>query len=148
MSRPVPAVLAEYPFHYPIEVRFRDLDALGHVNNAVYATYCESARIAYYQRLVGGSLDRLGIILAEQTIRYKAPAHFGDELLVGVRVGRIGSKSFTMEYAIARLGDGALIATAQSVLVAYDYAAGRSVPVSDEFRARVIEVQGGLHDTS
>lgn len=144
MTRPVPAVLAEYPFHYPIEVRFRDLDALGHVNNAVYATYLESARIAYYQRLVGGSLDRLGIILAELTIRYKAPAHFGDELLVGVRVSRIGGKSFTMDYAIARLGDGALIATAQSVLVAYDYAAGRSVPVSDEFRARIAELQGGL----
>lgn len=144
MTRPAPAVLAEYPFHYPIEVRFRDLDALGHVNNAVYATYLESARIAYYQRLVGGSLDRLGIILAELTIRYKAPAHFGDELLVGVRVSRIGGKSFTMDYAIARLGDGALIATAQSVLVAYDYAAGRSVPVSDEFRARVAELQGGL----
>lgn len=147
MTRPAPAVLAEYPFHYPIEVRFRDLDALGHVNNAVYATYLESARIAYYQRLVGGSLDRLGIILAELTIRYKAPAHFGDELLVGVRVSRIGGKSFTMDYAIARLGDGALIATAQSVLVAYDYAAGRSVPVSDEFRARVAELQGGLGES-
>ncbi|MBO9311645.1 MAG: acyl-CoA thioesterase [Chloroflexus sp.] len=142
MSHSVPAVLAEYPFHYRIEVRFRDLDALGHVNNAVYATYFESARIAYYQRLVGGSLDRLGIILAELTISYKAPAHFGDELLVGVRVGKIGGKSFTMDYAIARVGDGALIATGQSVLVAYDYAAGRSVPVSDEFRARVAEMQG------
>lgn len=142
MNLAVPAVLAEYPFHYRIEVRFRDLDALGHVNNAVYATYFESARIAYYQRLVGGSLDRLGIILAELTISYKAPAHFGDELLVGVRVSRIGSKSFTMDYAIARVGDGALIATGQSVLVAYDYAAGRSVPVSDEFRARVAELQG------
>lgn len=142
MNLAVPAVLAEYPFHYRIEVRFRDLDALGHVNNAVYATYFESARIAYYQRLVGGSLDRLGIILAELTISYKAPAHFGDELLVGVRVSRIGGKSFTMDYAIARVGDGALIATGQSVLVAYDYAAGRSVPVSDEFRARVAEFQG------
>ncbi|WP_322820723.1 thioesterase family protein [Chloroflexus sp.] len=142
MNLAVPAILAEYPFHYRIEVRFRDLDALGHVNNAVYATYFESARIAYYQRLVGGSLDRLGIILAELTISYKAPAHFGDELLVGVRVSRIGGKSFTMDYAIARVGDGALIATGQSVLVAYDYAAGRSVPVSDEFRARVAELQG------
>jgi acyl-CoA thioester hydrolase len=142
MSHSVPAVLAEYPFHYRIEVRFRDLDALGHVNNAVYATYFESARIAYYQRLVGGSLDRLGIILAELTISYKAPAHFGDELLVGVRVSKIGGKSFTMDYAIARVGDGALIATGQSVLVAYDYAAGRSVPVSDEFRMRVAEFQG------
>ncbi|MGQ9529006.1 MAG: acyl-CoA thioesterase [Chloroflexus sp.] len=144
MNLAVPAVLAEYPFHYRIEVRFRDLDALGHVNNAVYATYFESARIAYYQRLVGGSLNRLGIILAELTISYKAPAHFGDELLVGVRVSRIGGKSFTMDYAIARVGDGALIATGQSVLVAYDYAAGRSVPVSDEFRARVAELQGGV----
>jgi len=142
MSHSVPAVLAEYPFHYRIEVRFRDLDALGHVNNAVYATYFESARIAYYQRLVGGSLDRLGIILAELTISYKAPAHFGDELLVGVRVSKIGGKIFTMDYAIARVGDGALIATGQSVLVAYDYAAGRSVPVSDEFRVRVAEMQG------
>jgi acyl-CoA thioester hydrolase len=47
-----------------------------------------------------------------------------------------------MDYAIARVGDGALIATGQSVLVAYDYAAGRSLPVSDEFRVRVAEMQG------
>ncbi len=144
MSRPIPAILAEFPFHHRIDVRFRDLDALGHVNNAVYATYLESARIGYYQQLTGGSLDRLGIILAELTIRYKVPAHFGDELVVGVRVSRIGGKSFTMEYAIARAQDGALIATAQSVLVAYDYAAGHSVPVSDEFKARVAELQGGM----
>ena len=71
------------------------------------------------------------------TVSFRAPARYGDELAVGVRVASIGTKSFVMEYRIARYGDDALIAEARSVLVRYDYAAERSVPVSEEFRAKV-----------
>lgn len=139
----VPGPVAGYPFVFWEQVRFGDLDSLGHVNNAVYATYLESARIAYYQELTGLPLEGLNLILAELTISYKAPAFYRDRLAIGVRVSSFGTKSFVMEYAVARAGDEALLATSRSVLVCYDYAAGRTVPVPEEVRRRVAERQGG-----
>jgi acyl-CoA thioester hydrolase len=140
----VPGPAAAFPFVHWEEVRFRDLDALGHVNNAVFATYLESARIAYYHDLTGLKLEQFDLILAELTISYKAPAFYGERLAVGVRVASFGTKSFVMEYAVARAGDEALLATARSVLVRFDYKLGRSVPVPEEFRQLVARRQGGL----
>ncbi len=133
----VPAPLAGYPYIHWEEVHFRDLDALGHMNNVVYAAWLESARIRYYMDLMQVPLAELGLILAELTISYRAPAYFGERLAVGVRVSSIGTKSFVMEYLIARAGDEAVIATAKTVLVCYDYRLGATVPVSEEFRRRV-----------
>lgn len=142
MSYPMPAALADYPFIYWVEVRFRDLDMLAHVNNAVYATYFESARLAYYQLLTGKALAAIDIILAEITITYRAPAVFGDQLAVGVRVASIGTKSFVMEYAVYRGGTEQLIASGRSVLVMYDYGVGKSIPVPASFRAAVGKQNG------
>jgi acyl-CoA thioester hydrolase len=141
MPPQIPAPLAEAPFVYWVQVTFRDLDALAHVNNAVYATYFESARIAYYQDLTGMSLEQLNIILAEMTISYKAPAFFGEWLAIGVKVESIGGKSFVMSYTTVRAGDEAMIATGRSVLVFYDYATGRTVPATESFRGVVAERQ-------
>jgi acyl-CoA thioester hydrolase len=140
LSTDLPGPLAGFPFVHWIDVRFRDLDSLGHVNNAVYATYLESARIAFYQGLTGLPLEKLDIILAEITVSFRAPAYYGDRLGVGVRIGSFGTKSFTMEHAIAREADGALIASGRSVIVCYDYRAGRSIPVPDELRRRAGEL--------
>lgn len=133
----IPAPLAEYPYVHWEEVHFRDLDALGHANNVVYAGWLESARIHYYLDLMQIPLSEMGLILAELTISYKAPAFFGERLAVGVRVSSIGTKSFTMEYLIVRAGDEQVIATAKTVLVCYDYRRGVTVPVAEEFRRRV-----------
>jgi acyl-CoA thioester hydrolase len=132
-----PRPLANYPFVYWLQARFRDLDALGHVNNAVYLTYFESARLEYYTELTGLRLEQVDIILAEMTVSYHAPAMYNDWLAIGVRVGTIGTKSFTMDYLAVRSGDERVIASGRSVLVAYNYAAGRSVPVTEQFRAQV-----------
>ncbi len=133
----VPAPLAAYPFVHWEEVHFRDLDLLGHANNVVYASWCESARVAYYLDLMQVPLEQMGLILAEITISYKAPAFFGDRLALGVRVSTIGTRSFVLEVVFVRASDEVLIATSSNVLVAYDYQSGRTVPVSDEFRQRV-----------
>ncbi|NTW98053.1 MAG: acyl-CoA thioesterase [Oscillochloris sp.] len=144
MSGAVPGPLEEFSFIHWLNVRFRDLDTLNHVNNSVYLTYLESARIDFYSHLTGMPLEQLNIILAELTITYKAPAYFNDRLGVGIKVASIGSKSFAMKYAIARASDEALIVTARSVLVMYDYTLGKTVHISDEFKRRVEQVQGSL----
>jgi acyl-CoA thioester hydrolase len=135
--------LVTYPFVKTLDVRFRDLDGMGHVNHAVYLTYFEAARLGYYAALTGRvEIGQINMILVEVTASYHAPATFGERLDVGVRVSRIGTKSFEMEYLIVRPTDGRRIASGCSIQVMFDYAAGQSVAVSDEFRALVLAAQG------
>jgi acyl-CoA thioester hydrolase len=134
--------LSRYPFITTVDVRFRDLDGMGHVNHAVYLTYFETARILYYAHLTGRTeIGQINMIVAEVTASYHAPAAFGDRLEVYVRIARIGTKSFDMEYLVVRPADQRRIASGRSVQVMYDYGAQQSVPVSDEFRAQVDAAQ-------
>jgi acyl-CoA thioester hydrolase len=131
-----------YRVHCPVEVRFRDCDPMGHVNNAVYLTYLEIARFAYWK---AAEIDRLGgdvsYIMARVEIDFRAAAVPGDVLDVGVSVTGIGRRSFSMAYEI-RDRNGRLVSSATSVQVMYDYAAGASVPVPDAVRARLGEFEG------
>ena len=131
-----------FPYNVTLEVSFRDLDAMGHVNNAVYLSYMETARIKFLVDLLAvTSLHDLPVIMAEATCTFKAPAFFGEQLIVGVGVSRFGSKSFDMTYRIDA-GDGRLIALGRTVQVMYDYAAARTLVVPEDFRAKVRAFQG------
>ena len=123
-------------FEHELEVRFRDCDSFGHVNNAVYLTYLEQARFAYWQRLSGPGAAR-NIILARVECDYRKPAVAGDRLVVRLRVTAVGKSSFTLEYRSCTPKTLELVAQARTVQVTYDYAAGRSVPIPDDMRARL-----------
>lgn len=133
-----------------MDVRFADTDAMGHVNNAVYLTYCESARIAYWTDVTGEAV-RLGtegaesLILAEARITYRAPAFHGETITVETRAIRIGRSSFILEHRLtARVSDGPsrLVATSESILVRYDYAADAPIAVSAAHRAAIETFEG------
>ena len=109
-------------------VRFRDCDSMGHVNNAVYSTYLEEARIG----VLGDLVD---FILARVEIDFRAELRMGEEVEVRTRCPRVGTKSFDLEHVIA--AEGRVVAEAKSVLVSYDYERGESVPVPDELRRRL-----------
>ena len=114
-------------------VRFRDLDAMGHVNNAVFATYVEQARIEFLRSL--GVLDGplyMGMILARIELDFLAPAAPDGEIEIGVRASRSGQKSFELEYELQQAGRS--VARATTVLVAYDYEQARSVPLPERWR--------------
>ena len=131
-----------YPYVVELEVAFRDLDAMGHVNNAVYLSYLETARINFMRDLLDlQSLDELPIILAEATVAYKSPALFGERLIVGCGISRFGGKSFDMVHRI-EAGDGRLVALSHTVLVMYDYAAATTIPIPQHFKQRVHDLQG------
>ena len=135
-----------FPYKVAIEVSFRDLDAMGHVNNAVYLSYMETARIKYLVELLAvTSLHDLPVIMAEATCTFKAPAFFAEQLTVGVGISRFGSKSFDMTYRIDA-GDGRLIALGKTVLAMYDYAAARTLLVPEDFKAKVRAFQGAWAD--
>jgi len=128
-------VLSRAPFTHPIEVRFRDLDALGHVNNAVYLTYLESARIAYWMHVTKRSgLDALDMILARVEIDYRSPLSYGEAVDVTVRCASMRRSSFVLEFAARERSAGRLVAEARKVLVHYDYAASKSLALPAELK--------------
>ncbi len=120
--------MADLSYVHRDSVRFRDCDAMGHVNNAVYSTYLEEARIG----VLGDLID---FILARVEIDFRSELRAGEEVEVRTRCSRIGTKSFDLEHVIT--ADGRVVAEAKSVLVSYDYARGESVPVPDELRERL-----------
>jgi acyl-CoA thioester hydrolase len=125
-----------FRFVHTREVEFRDLDGLGHVNNAVFLSYVESARLAYMQEVLGPlELDQLGIV-AEARIAFRSPASLGETLAIGTRVAEIGGKSLRFEFEIHG-ADGRLVADGSTVHVALDYATRRSVAVPDQWRRRI-----------
>lgn len=117
-------------------VRFRDLDALGHVNNAVFLTYIESARIAYLLDLgVATGVQDLGIIVARIEIDFRSPVGLGEEVEIGVRASRFGTKSFDLDHEL-RAG-GRLVAEAKTICVGYDYGSGETVAIPEAWRERL-----------
>ena len=126
-----------YRFVHAQEVSFRDLDAFGHVNNAVYLTYVESARIGYMREVLGiQSLEDLLVIVAKVAVDFRTRATLGETLEVGARISRIGTKSFDMDHEI-RGPDGRLVATVSTTLVTFDYRGDATMPVPDLWRERI-----------
>jgi acyl-CoA thioester hydrolase len=127
-----------YRFVRPVELRFRDIDAVGHVNNVVYLTYMETARIQWWIEVTGRrDFRNFGMILARTEIDYKAPASWGDRLEVGVRCASMRRSSFVLEFRVADPDGGRVFADARKVLVHYDYDAGRSVPLPPGLREKL-----------
>ncbi len=127
-----------------ITIRFRDLDAFGHVNNAVYFTFMEMARVAYFTQiglLKPGEFPSPFFIIAEATCQYKAPINMETRLSLQVRVSRLGNSSFDMDYRFVDEVSSAVLATGRTVQVTFDYAANRSVPLPDEWRAAITQLE-------
>lgn len=129
-------------FSHQLVVRFRDCDAMGHVNNAVYLTYLEEARFAHWRSLQNDATVP-GVILARVEVDYRRPAQFGDRLEIRIDLERIGNTSLTYLYTIDNQ-DGERIADARSVLVSYDYSTGKPVAVPEEIRRRILASAGKL----
>jgi acyl-CoA thioester hydrolase len=130
-----------------IEVRFADTDAMGHVNNAKYLTYVETARTRYIEEVILGEPMRLGVygelsfIVAEVRLAYRSPAHYGETLTVETRTGGIGRTSLRMDHRVTApdspVGKARLVSVCESVLVRYDYGSESPVPVSAEEIERI-----------
>ena len=134
----------QYHFSIPIRVRFRDLDAFGHVNNAVFFTYMEMARTDYFERLglLKGDFPAVFFIIAEATCQFKAPVQMHTQLIVKTRVANIGNSSFSMEYELVDQATDQIMAIGRTVNVTYDYTAGRSVPMPDDWHATIAAFEG------
>jgi acyl-CoA thioester hydrolase len=127
------------PMRFRLETRYADYDTKGHVNNAVYLTYFEIARVRAWLERVGGRPDA-PFIIAEATVRYVRPAMIGVPLDIEVATSEVRTKAWVWRYRILDARDDALVAEGQTVQVMYDYAAGRSAAIPADVRASLANV--------
>jgi acyl-CoA thioester hydrolase len=121
-------------------VPFGDVDMMGHVNNVRYLRYFENARVGHLQSLVGPwKYAEQSFILAHAEIDYKSPSEYRDELSVGVRVASVGNSSWVYEYEVTNVKEKRMVAVGKTVQVAYDYANGKSMPIPEAFKKKLIE---------
>jgi acyl-CoA thioester hydrolase len=120
-----------------IDVRWGDMDAYGHVNNATYATYVEEARLRWFASLPGPwRTPDSAPVIAAQTINYRRQVEWPAVLRVALAVERVGNSSLTIGFTIASADDTARVhADGNSVLVWIDPSSGRSIPLPDAVRA-------------
>lgn len=130
--------MSEWAHCHVDKVRFADLDAMRHLNNVTFLTFFESARIEYISGLLGNdplTRDTFGLIFAECKINYRAPAFLDEEIRTCVRPAEVARSSVKLEFEMRAVGDERLLAEGYGVVVGYDYAAGRSMPLPDSFKA-------------
>jgi acyl-CoA thioester hydrolase len=128
-------LITDFPFITTDKVRYNDTDRQGHVNNAVFATFMELARVEVLHRPeLDMREDGASFVLARLAIDYRAEVHWPGEVQIGTRVGRIGRSSIEFENAIFQ--HGKLCASGQAVVVLVDGPTKRSRPISDAARAR------------
>ncbi len=125
------------PFQHTLNVRFRDCDMFQHVNNAVYLTYFEEARAAYWQAMRGPDFAGFDFIIAEITCTYRSPALYGETLDLALWIPKVGTKSFEFAYRVTERASGREVATGRSVQVMYDYASKATKPVPEELKERI-----------
>ncbi len=132
-----------FPLIHVLHPRFRDTDAMGHINNAVYVTYLEVARQAYWRRLSNEpDYRRVPFILAHVTIDFRSEARVDEVLEIGIRCAWIGTKSFAFTYAIREQTTQRLVVEATTVQVCYDYEAKRTLDVPPPLRQQLERFEG------
>lgn len=123
------------PFQYSttIQLRWKDLDQFGHVNNAVYLTYFETARYYYNRDVNQWDWNQDQYIIASIKVDYLRPIFYPGDIMVYLRIGDIGDKSFVFHYAITfeKNGIEKLAATGQSTQVFYDVRNQKTIPIPE-----------------
>ena len=138
--------MSDFKHSTPIQIRFKDIDKLGHVNNANHLTYFELARMKYSDNVLGKvDWTKNGFILASAKVDYKQPIYLDDKITVLPRTSKMGTKSFEMEHLIVRKaedGKDVILASGASVLVCMNYETGKTIEIPAEWKERVSVYEG------
>lgn len=127
-----------------IQIRFKDIDKLGHVNNANHITYFELARLDYFNELTKNEIkidwENEGIILAKIEMEYKQPIFLEDKVYVYTWVSKIGSRSFDMNCSIVREVNGVETEAANGVaiIVCFNYKTNKTIPIPEKWKSVMI----------
>jgi acyl-CoA thioester hydrolase len=124
-----------------IQIRYADLDALGHVNNSNYLTYFEIARVHYFNELLGKDWDwrNEGIILANSSLEFLKPLLIQHEAEVKISTLSVGTKSFELYYEISV--DDVVFCSGKSVIVAFNSLRNETIPIPSVMREGLLRLQ-------
>lgn len=129
-----------FKYKTTIEMRFSDLDMMGHVNNAVYFTYMEIGRAKYWKHAINWDWEKTGVIIGSASIEYLVPIFFGEKVLMYVRTSRIGTSSFDIEYLIVKDKNGqeVICSRGKTVCIAFDYQSKKPSSIPSTERNKMI----------
>lgn len=136
------ASLAQFRFIHEVEVRFRDLDPMGHAHHSLPLMYWEEARARYWHAVAGReTVDAIDYLMGAFSLRYHRRIRFPALLRAGVRTTRLGRSSFDMAYGLWD-GSDRLLASGTSTQVLFDYDADQSVAIDPATRRKLTDYEG------
>lgn len=125
-----------FPFVTTVHAMFRDIDGVGHVNNAVYLTWVEEARVRYvFDRRGPCTIAELDFILASAQLDFRSPVRLLEEVDLWCGPSRVGNRSWELSYEGRACSDGRLVVEARTVQVQYDYTLNQAVPLPGDWKA-------------
>ncbi|MDP4207640.1 MAG: thioesterase family protein [Bacteroidota bacterium] len=123
----------------PIQVRFSDVDIMGHVSNTVYQNYYDSGKVHYFDKVLPElDFDQIGVVGASVKIDYLKPIFMKTKILVETRVAVLGHKSFTMEHQLVDACSNELLSTCTAVLVCYAIKEQQSLSIPQKWRENIL----------
>lgn len=132
-----------FKYKTSIEMRFADIDMMGHVNNAVYFTYMEIGRTKYWNQAIKWDWKNTGVIIGNASIDYLKPIFLNDRVSMYIRTSRIGHTSFDLEYLIVKdvNGQEVICSRGKTICVTFDYQAKKSTAIPDKERQKMIDFE-------
>lgn len=144
----VPAAVRPFRTVLPIQIRFNDIDLLGHVNNEMYFAYMDLAKLRYFQELAPGRFDwrAINAVVANVNCDFYAPTTIDEHICVVTVITHIGESSFRLEQRVVDVDDGEVKCIGRTVMVAIDIKTGAATPLDPEWVKAVEEAEGGGYD--
>lgn len=124
----------------PIQVRFSDVDMMGHVSNTVYQNYYDSGKVHYFEQVMPDmDFVTIGVVGASVKIDYLKPIFMKTRILVESRVAIIGNKSITMEHRLVNEHTNEIMSTCTVVMVCYAIKEQLSIPIPEHWKKNILD---------
>jgi len=137
---------SKYRHTTPVQIRFNDIDILGHVNNAVYQHYYDYARVQYFKKILGDVVDwkNYSLIVASIKLDYFCPISLFDEVEVETRVEMLGNKSISMKQKLINTKTREIISSNRAVLVAYNSELSHTIEIPAEWKNKFVHFEENI----
>ena len=136
--------MSHFRHHQPVQIRFNDIDMLGHVNNTLYFVYMDLAKTRYFQAVLGEKFawHTIGLVIVNINCDFCQPSFIDDNLEVVTAVTSIGEKSLTLEQQVVSKDDGSVRCHCRTVMVGFDPATNTSMPITNMWREALSDYEG------
>lgn len=134
----------EYKHTYPVQLRFSDVDQLGHVNNSVYFSLYDLAKTDYMRLVHGDDMDyrHTSIVVANLNANFLVPVYFSDKLAIQTATIHLGHKSFVLYQRAICVDTGEVKCECRTVMVAFDVEAQQAIPIPQEWKEAICRFEG------